>query len=480
MFDPYFATMPPTYARNTFWVCIAVLGALMGFGIGNGIETASSLLATSDGKTISPDAHAIVMDLPKSGCMLSARLARTGGTYTVSIGNTGSEVCRNVTYTVYYAAEERFIAASPKPKAGDYYWAAGNIEPGNAYQGATIQVEGEGDGTELCATADNADDSCVTRDDAGFGDSVISSEPAEDRSTNAGWLSMAGEGKEYGIWLWRSAYDLEPGESEAIISRAKEARFNAIYITADDYANNPARFDKDLYLEKLSLFVVAARNAGIAVDLVGGSPDWIKPENREKGYALIELADEFNRRYESRVRGVQYDVEPYLLPEYETGKEHVLGEFIDFVERSVAKLPDQPLGFDVVIPHFYDSTQKWTPKIRYGGRNEYTFTHLLHILDKRKNSRIIIMAYRNFVEGSNGSWTLAKSEIEEATGGNYLTRILVAQETGNIQPSYVTFYEVPKKSLFSSLERISWHFRAEKSFGGFAIHHMESFLRLKD
>jgi hypothetical protein len=135
--------------------------------------------------------------------------------------------------------------------------------------------------------------------------------------------------------------------------------------------------------------------------------------------------------------------------------------------------------FSVVIPHFYDSRQAWTPSISFGGKNAFAFTHLLDILQSKPGSTLIIMAYRNYFEGDGGTRELSAAELDEAASGGYATHIVVAQETGNVEPSYVTFYGLSKSDLAGALGDIRAAFSANKNFGGVAVHYLEPFLDLK-
>lgn len=139
---------------------------------------------------------------------------------------------------------------------------------------------------------------------------------------------------------------------------------------------------------------------------------------------------------------------------------------------------DSTARFSIVIPHFYDSEVKWTPLINYNGISLYPYTHLLKILEQREASSVIIMSYRNFFEKTNGTKEISENEIQEATEGEYSTKIIIAQETGNVDPDYITFYDYPKISLFDALQEIDAYFGKYKNFDGVAVHYFDSFLRM--
>ena len=228
------------------------------------------------------------------------------------------------------------------------------------------------------------------------------------------------------------------------------------------------------------MFVRIASSEGVSVDVVAGDKDWAKPAQRWKANALLKFAKDYNSAYpSSRLRGFQFDVEPYLLPEYEGNKAPVLLDFVSFVDEMAISSLNSGLRLSFVIPHFYDKDQKWTPSIAYNGRTEYTFTHILNILSKVPDSNILIMAYRNFAEGDNGVIMLSKPELDEASMmivGN--TKIIIAQETGDVSPNYVTYFGTSLSYMNGELTKINSTFSASSAFGGLATHHIVPFFDL--
>jgi hypothetical protein len=132
-----------------------------------------------------------------------------------------------------------------------------------------------------------------------------------------------------------------------------------------------------------------------------------------------------------------------------------------------------------VIPDFYDEKDKMTPKFTYNNKRASAFEHLLNILDRRENSSLIIMSYRTFADGHDGSIEISQNEMNTATRGRYLTNIIIAQETGDVPPPYITFHRTSKDHLNKQIARIQETFGKNENFGGVAIHYINAFLALK-
>lgn len=431
---------------------------------------------------------------PTAGCSLRFSFSPESKTvdvagsvrYTALISNDGDASCRNVSYSVFYSENESFVSASPAPSSGSYYWYIGNLEPQMKYIARVntqqrYVVEPAHINSEACATADNSADICPQN--------TIFVNSQKKASPMIGTLNQSESTRtgEYGVWVWQSPIQMTTEYISHLMSSVQENGFDTIYVTIDDYlaiSVLPESAEKNgresAYMNKLSGLVIMAASRGINIDLEGGAMDWAYEEQRWKGYALIDFVDKYNTQYpQAKVRGLQFDVEPYLLPEYQTNKGKVLLDFVTFIDAAVLRMDRVDAQFSVVIPHFYDSAQSWTPQVSYAEQTEHTFTHLLQVLEKKPGSTLIIMAYRNFFFGSDGTQELVQAEMDEVTMGNYATRIVVAQETGNVDPEYVTFHNTSMARLLNSISDIRRSFSSSRGFAGVAVHYLDPFLDLR-
>jgi hypothetical protein len=491
-----------SYAKSTLITLGVLAGVILLFLIG------SALLPNTDTAPIPPSHevsdHGLGLNPPApmpttpgvavgAGCVLSFGVKPTinssAGTigYAVTLKNSGNSTCKNTSYSFYYGENESYVSASPKPTASDYYWRVGSLAP-NAKWNANISmkflpnINGTDVRNEACATADNAKaDACA--------DNTISMNAAGTAPSPAPVLLPNTEaGDEYGVWEWTTPTDMTSSQMDSIVSSAKAHKFNVIYLTIDDYleiAALPAGSAKDTktqsYMNTLNAFVTKAKAQGIAVDAEGGSRDWADAENKWKGFALIDFVGAYNQKYPgAKIRKFQYDVESYLKSSYEENKATVLASFVAFIDQSMTRMQNVDAGFSVVVPHFYDSTQEWTPSVTYNGKKAHTFTHLLSILGRKPGSDLIIMAYRNFFSGGgDGVRELSTPELVEASADGNKTNIIIAQETGNIDPSYVTFYGKTRADLLNMVSTITKNFGSYSAFNGVAIDYLDPFLELK-
>lgn len=289
---------------------------------------------------------------------------------------------------------------------------------------------------------------------------------------------------EKGTWLWTPIKYITPQYRDSIISGAKKNGINVIYLSIDSYLDifvMPEGADKDR--EKMNFdkiikdFIRVANKNGIRVDAEAGWQNWSEEGHLYKPGAILDYVISFNVENEEKFRGFQYDVEVYLLPQYKTNKEEVLGNFVSLVDQTVSKLDNSDLHLSVVIPEFYDDSTPETKSFRYKGKRKYALDHLLTVLERRSGSKIIIMSYRNESRGDNGAIKISEDEIHVAN--SYSTKVIIAQETGDVPPPYITFFNTSRSHFNQQVALIEKAFEKESSFGGTAIHYINSFLDLK-
>lgn len=431
----------------------------------------------------------------RSRCDLALNITQKSNTdYIFTIKNNGLRMCRNTSVSVYFPENLSYVSSNPKTTSSDYYWNLGNINSnGEKVISLVTKYKATNSTTvnlEACVASNNGRDACSSLESSiilpiikpVITTPTFPTPPTVNSSTT---LTDSGS-SEYGTWVWESPYGMSDSYMNKVISGSVANKINVIYLTIDDYLNiynlpeGPSKeVEKVKYSDSLEKFILAANKANIQVDVEAGWRDWAEAPNTYKGKAIIDYAIEYNSLRKNKIRGVQFDVEPYLLPTYETNKAVILKNFVAFVDTSTKILGSNELRLNIVIPHFYDSTQQWTPSFTYGGITTHAFDHILRILDTRPKSSITLMSYRNFSLGSNGTVEISKAEVDQASEGTHPTKIIVAQETGNVAPGYVTFYNLSKAEYEKQISIIKNTFANRKNFGGIAVHYIDPFLLLK-
>lgn len=294
------------------------------------------------------------------------------------------------------------------------------------------------------------------------------------------------DSNEIGSWLWTPIMLMTTDYMKSIISGAKSRDINAIYLSLDSYLDifimpeGPKKEEmKKRFSEKILNFIKIANENGIEVDAEAGWKNWAEEGNEYKAFAVVDFVKSFNSENNYRFRGFQYDVEPYLLDSFKDDPFPILKNFLSLIDKTESFLSDTDLRFSVVIPDFYDKKDGVISKFDYGGSEDYVLEHLINILDQRFDNSIIVMSYRNFAEGEDGSIEVSKNEMETLKKNSTNTKIIIAQETGDFPPPFITFHNTSKEYFDNEVSKLRLAFDNNPNFGGIAIHYINSFLALK-
>jgi len=213
--------------------------------------------------------------------------------------------------------------------------------------------------------------------------------------------------------------------------------------------------------DNLRNFLREASDNGIYVEYLDGNPSWAT-YNHKAGFDRINKIIEFNSSALSekeKFKGIQFDVEPYLLlagsrfqpPYWDTNLDTVWKLFVSYVD-SCQKLIDRTnldLYFGIAIPRWYEN--------RVGNdelRHLQSIVDYCAIMDYNENSSVIIRD--------------AENEINNASALN--KRVWIGVETKEISPETVSFHEEGILYMESVLKDVLSVYGANPAFSGIAIH----------
>jgi hypothetical protein len=252
--------------------------------------------------------------------------------------------------------------------------------------------------------------------------------------------------------------------------------------------------------EALKKFIAEAFRHHIAVWAVEGEPSAILPGFRER-YATQALAfSEYNKgaQPKERLQGIQYDIEPYLLPGYDLEPAEAFEAYLSALQqfRQRSSLP-----IEAVLPF-------WVSDLSLPG-GEKLLTALartvdaMTVMDYRTSQEQIVVHAKPFLNWGNAfgkpvyvaleagqlptEWrhiyrASVSGPLRLAQVGPYLILLLLSQKTPNMPgtgfafshaventQNQVTFHRNPK-ALDALLPVLNQTFSRWTSFGGVAVH----------
>lgn len=150
-------------------------------------------------------------------------------------------------------------------------------------------------------------------------------------------------GRSTWVWLPREWQE----QATQLLAFAESHGIALLYITV------PVADGQVVDKRHLAAFIQEARKRNIAVWTVDGDPRMILPEEQGAAVARARAYAAYNDTAEpqAKLRGMQFDVEPYLLPEYAAAPQECDRRYLDLVAalRSAAN----GLELEVVVPFWW-------------------------------------------------------------------------------------------------------------------------------
>ncbi len=255
--------------------------------------------------------------------------------------------------------------------------------------------------------------------------------------------ASAAAATETSSWLWQ-------GPDLQALDGASAAGIDTLYVhTWPDTTVDP-RWDE---------FFAAAATADIAVHALAGDPTWAS-ENRSHLLAWIDrvVAD-------GRFDGIVVDVEPYLLSDWTDRKQgrRLRASFVDTL--GIAEARAGALTLRAVVPFWYDDAS-------YAHRKRGT---LLEQVVAQVDG-IVVMAYRDRLDGSDGILALAGFEVDAAAAAGVTAVIAVeARDSGTDK---VDFSAEGRAALDAALATVASTWAGHPGFGGTSVHDLAAYLLL--
>jgi hypothetical protein len=270
------------------------------------------------------------------------------------------------------------------------------------------------------------------------------------------------------IWTWEpeSYAMLENSDAaDKAITFLKAKSVQTVFLYADRYkgrnliADEPARYRQLIRrMHGTGMRVYALLGSGYL-----NTERYVLPGYRAEALAMFQRVLDYNAQAapDERFDGINLDIEPHILDEWDTQKMALLHTFIDlsaaFMElKARAK---QNLQVGPAIPFWWDNIP-----IEWRGRKRVLSEHVQDIYDY-----VALMDYRDHAEGSDGIISHGIDELRYAhkTG----KQVLVGIETTPNEIRKVSFNHLKEADMERELALTEKNFGLSPAFGGFVLHH---------
>lgn len=300
------------------------------------------------------------------------------------------------------------------------------------------------------------------------------------------------------VWDWANINNRSDAELRDLTDFLYLHQVNTVYVDVGVYASimqtkdqgERQRQEAELR-ENVRRYVAAMDVRGIRVFLAAGDVEWSKPENQRVPLAIQQFAFDFNRNYQPRLAGVEFDIESYNQQHFAeasfTEKELVLLEFLDLAdklaqkqERYIKESSDSNFELGFAIPYWYDNQNQNIRSVAWRDKTGPVLYHLLDRLNRLPRSNVVVMAYRNAAQGNDGMIYHARTEVEYAQAKAPNVAVLIGVEVNEVEPAKVTFFGRSYTEISSEVAKVDTEFRNRAAYRGIAINDLAGYQAIGD
>jgi hypothetical protein len=191
---------------------------------------------------------------------------------------------------------------------------------------------------------------------------------------------------------------------------------------------------------------------------------------------------------DERLRGVQFDIEPYVASGFWDDVDTSLTSYLTTVEAIVdryRRVRAQPgndgLGLGFAIPSWFEGAPE-VPEVTWGptGSAEPKTTkaaafHLIDLLAELPEAYLVVMAYRNLASGPDGSIGLVRGELEYASQTGAASGIVVGQEFTEVTPEKLSFWWVGRVAFRRAAAELAAAYGGLPQFRGISVDDMDAY-----
>lgn len=271
--------------------------------------------------------------------------------------------------------------------------------------------------------------------------------------------TQANYGQTKALWAW-DFYETAANSQKIteLLQFLQEHEINLIFIgTRRTLPDQPSTYEE---------LILRAHEHGIQVFALVGRANWALENYHSEALEELQHVLDFNANYpSSKFDGIQFDIEPYTLPEYKTKRGSVSYQYLQILKKISSEIAasHDHLEFNAAIPFWY-ATGENPVIVETGGEKKPLSYFVLDIVDT-----VSIMAYRDTAEKQ-----IRASQAEIDYAAKIGKKVYVGAETSppndSSIPPEITYYNKSLDYMNQQLDDIIRYYSNHPGFGGIVIH----------
>lgn len=277
------------------------------------------------------------------------------------------------------------------------------------------------------------------------------------------------------VWTWEEpSYAMldSPQAADEALAFLQRKKIDVVYLYADAFGDrNPVVRQSWLYRD----FIRAAHACGIQVYALLGSwylhtERYVLPRHHRKAKAMLQRVLDYNAAAapDARFDGVNYDIEPHLLDEWEDAtRPRLLRGFLDMsaAMMEAKRKSGQTLPIGPAMPFWWDGIE-----LEWRGVRKLVSEHVIDLTDY-----VALMDYRNRADGRDS--ILSHAQDEMAYADRVGKRVVIGLEFNPGEPAKLSFHGMGEAAFEAEAGKVEAAYGKRPAFAGFVFHHYEGYRR---
>lgn len=274
------------------------------------------------------------------------------------------------------------------------------------------------------------------------------------------------------IWTWeQESYDMLESDAAAArgIAFLKAKSIGTVYLYADEFKGRNLIVARPATYRAL---IKRMRQSGIKVYALLGSgylktERYVLPRFRGEALAMVQRVLDYNKAAgpEERFEGINLDIEPHILDEWDTHKMALLANFLDMSDAIMQAKKRSGLSLQIgpAIPFWLDGIM-----LEWRGKRRPVSEHTQDLYDY-----VALMDYRDRAAGGDGIISHAADELAYAESIG--RKVIIGIETSPNEIQKVSFDHLHEADMERELALSHQAMAGSKAYGGFVIHHFRAY-----
>ena len=246
---------------------------------------------------------------------------------------------------------------------------------------------------------------------------------------------------------------------QTFLGFAQSKRIRRVYLQSASYMTNSRSILGD--------FITEAKGHGISVTLLFGRANWSLAANQAAALQCITqsltLLTELKAAGKPLPDAIQFDVEPYILPEWTSDLQGTANQYLDLLDALRTQLGGQ-LTLTVATAFWLDNQP-----VTRAGQTRPMSEWILDDVDG-----IVMMDYRD-----HASAILSGAASELAYASAHGKTVTLALDVQSGSDGTITFYEEGEAFMYQEMATVEATAKSQASYQGFGIFNYEDWRLLK-